>query len=250
MTETTTTAEALLGTSDTIPSSLSSPAPAHPVAAQLTTEAVDKSLIYAPQFPNYILDNVTLKGLPARVYQWTQGENLLNGTATIDWDTGLRNSLYSDMGSLGGNGTGSGGVGQASTVTPLLSTCDDVYVSENGMVYQVVVYCMYIGIFVLALLGNGVVCYIVQSSPRMRTVTNYFIANLAIGDILMSLFCVPFSFISILILGYWPFGAILCHLVNYSQAISVLVSAYTLVAISVDRYIVIMWPLRPRITKR
>lgn len=128
--------------------------------------------------------------------------------------------------------------------------CEDVYVSENGMAYQVTVYCMYISIFVLALLGNGVVCYIVQSSPRMRTVTNYFIANLAIGDILMSLFCVPFSFISILIMGYWPFGVILCHLVNYSQAISVLVSAYTLVAISVDRYIVIMWPLRPRITKR
>lgn len=140
------------------------------------------------------------------------------------------------------------GVGQPSSVMEV--SCEDVYVSENGLVYQVIVYCMYILIFVMALLGNGVVCYIVQSSPRMRTVTNYFIANLAIGDILSSLFCVPFSFISILILGYWPFGVILCHLVNYSQAISVLVSAYTLVAISVDRYIVIMWPLRPRITKR
>lgn len=34
------------------------------------------------------------------------------------------------------------------------------------------------------------------------------------------------------------------------QAISVLVSAYTLVAISGDRYIAIMFPLKPRITKR
>lgn len=116
--------------------------------------------------------------------------------------------------------------------------------------FKTAVYILYISIFLFALLGNGIVCYIVQSTPRMRTVTNYFIANLAVGDILMSLFCVPFSFVSILILRYWPFGIILCHLVNYSQAVSVLVSAYTLVAISIDRYIAIMWPLRPRITKR
>lgn len=116
--------------------------------------------------------------------------------------------------------------------------------------FQALVYCMYIAIVIVALLGNGIVCHVVRVTPRMRTVTNIFIANLAVGDILMTLFCVPFSFVSILLLGYWPFGAIMCHVVNYSQAVSVLVSAYTLVAISVDRYMAIMWPLRPRITKR
>lgn len=238
---------ALLGTSSTIPSSISSPSSA---ASSLADGGLaDKGLIYAPSFPNYIVDNVTLKGLPRQIYQWTHSQYVLNGTSgSIDWDSGLRNSLYSEGDDDDSLISQAGGVGQDTTA--MVGTCDDVYVSENGMAYQVTVYCMYIGIFVLALLGNGVVCYIVQSSPRMRTVTNYFICNLAIGDILMSLFCVPFSFISILILGYWPFGVILCHLVNYSQAISVLVSAYTLVAISVDRYIVIMWPLRPRITKR
>ncbi|XP_067619288.1 RYamide receptor isoform X2 [Eurosta solidaginis] len=124
-------------------------------------------------------------------------------------------------------------------------------VSALSTVYfKTAVYMMYIPIFVFALLGNGTVCYIVQSTNRMHTVTNYFIANLAVGDILMSLFCVPFSFVSIFILNHWPFGTVLCNLVNYSQAVSVLVSAYTLVAISIDRYMAIMWPLRPRITKR
>ncbi|XP_031829058.1 RYamide receptor isoform X2 [Nomia melanderi] len=33
-------------------------------------------------------------------------------------------------------------------------------------------------------------------------------------------------------------------------AVSVLVSAYTLVAISIDRYIAIMWPLKPKLSKR
>lgn len=135
------------------------------------------------------------------------------------------------------------------------SICDKGYLSEredglSSTYFQTTVYIMYISIFVVALFGNGIVCYIVQSSPRLHTVTNFFIFNLAVGDILMSLFCVPFSFVSILLLHYWPFGSVMCHLVNYSQAVSVLVSAYTLVAISVDRYIAIMWPLRPRITKR
>lgn len=130
----------------------------------------------------------------------------------------------------------------------LRQTCDDMF--QTGAFFQTAIYVLYISILFAALLGNGTVCFIVQSSPRMRTVTNFFIANLAIGDILMSFFCIPFSFISMFVLQYWPFGPILCRVVNYSQAVSVLVSAYTLVAISFDRYIAIMWPLRPRITKR
>ncbi|CAH0725248.1 unnamed protein product, partial [Brenthis ino] len=113
--------------------------------------------------------------------------------------------------------------------------------------FQFCVYLMYCTVFVIALIGNGLVCFVVQSSPRMKTVTNYFIMNLAIGDILMTLFCVPFSFVSTLVLRYWPFGIVMCKIVNYSQAVSVLVSAYTLLAISIDRYMAIMRPLRPRL---
>lgn len=125
--------------------------------------------------------------------------------------------------------------------------CND---SSEYQYFETIVYIMYISIFIAALFGNGIICFIIQSLPRMRTVTNYFIANLAVGDILMSIFCIPPSFISLFILQYWPFGLVICKLVNYSQAVSVFVSAYTLVAISLDRYISLMWPLRPRVTKR
>ncbi|CAK1545854.1 unnamed protein product [Leptosia nina] len=39
----------------------------------------------------------------------------------------------------------------------------------------------------------------------------------------------------------------MCKVVNYTQAVSVFVSAYTLVAISIDRYMAIMRPLKPRL---
>ena len=41
----------------------------------------------------------------------------------------------------------------------------------------------------------------------------------------------------------------MCVLVSYSQAVSVFVSAYTLLAISVDRYIAILYPLRPKMSR-
>jgi len=90
-------------------------------------------------------------------------------------------------------------------------------VDDTSPYYQAAVYIMYCFIFLLALAGNGLVCHVVQSSPRMRTVTNYFIVNLAVGDILMILFCVPFSSVSTVLLQYWPFGSEMCHIVSYSQ---------------------------------
>lgn len=108
---------------------------------------------------------------------------------------------------------------------------------------------MYISVSVLAIGGNGMVCYMVIAHQRMRTVTNFFILNLAVGDILMACLCIPFGFVSNLLLQYWPFGAAMCVIVSYAQAVSVFVSAYTLISISIDRYIAILYPLRLRMTK-
>lgn len=66
--------------------------------------------------------------------------------------------------------------------------------------FQATLHFMYITILLIAIFGNGVVCFIVCSSSRMQTVTNYFIANLALSDMLMAFFCIPFSFISLFVL--------------------------------------------------
>uniref|UniRef100_A0A182N054 G-protein coupled receptors family 1 profile domain-containing protein n=1 Tax=Anopheles dirus TaxID=7168 RepID=A0A182N054_9DIPT len=112
--------------------------------------------------------------------------------------------------------------------------------------FQVVVWAAYTATLVASVVGNCSVLAVVATQPHMRTVTNLFLANLALGDLLMTLLCVPFSSVSMFVLQYWPFGGGLCRAVNYCQAVSVLVSAYTLVALSADRYRAIMWPLRSR----
>ena len=115
---------------------------------------------------------------------------------------------------------------------------------------QALIIFMYSMVTVLAVGGNAIVCYIVLAYQRMRTVTNYFIVNLACGDILMAVLCIPFTFIANVIKDYWPFGTVMCPIVSYAQVAVVFVSAFTLVAISLDRYIAIIYPLNPRMTTR
>lgn len=130
-----------------------------------------------------------------------------------------------------------------------LNKTNDESDSVTPISVQILMCLMYTTISLAAITGNGVVIYIIFAYKRMRTVTNFFIMNLAIGDILMACLCIPFTFVSNLILQYWPFGPVMCLVVSYAQAVSVFISAYTLIAISIDRYIAIIYPLRPRMTK-
>lgn len=59
----------------------------------------------------------------------------------------------------------------------------------------------YLLIFLVCMVGNGVVCFIVVRSKNMRTVTNLFILNLAISDLLVGIFCMPTTLVDNIITG-------------------------------------------------
>lgn len=59
----------------------------------------------------------------------------------------------------------------------------------------------YLLIFLVCMVGNGVVCFIVLRSKNMRTVTNLFILNLAISDLLVGIFCMPTTLVDNIITG-------------------------------------------------
>ncbi|XP_076335187.1 cholecystokinin receptor-like [Tachypleus tridentatus] len=79
----------------------------------------------------------------------------------------------------------------------------------------------------------------------MRTVTNVFLMNLAISDLLLGVFCMPFTLVGSLLRNF-IFGDIICRLIPYLQAVSVSVSVWTLVSISFERYFAICQPFRSR----
>ncbi|KAI8522242.1 G-protein coupled receptor [Branchiostoma belcheri] len=56
-------------------------------------------------------------------------------------------------------------------------------------------------VFLLCVVGNVIVCGVVIKTPRLRTVTNYFILNLAVSDLLVAIFCMPFTLVEHILTG-------------------------------------------------
>ncbi|XP_052773567.1 G-protein coupled receptor 83-like [Mya arenaria] len=122
---------------------------------------------------------------------------------------------------------------------------DDEESNVCGRVFLILAYSIIIAI---SLFGNTLVCHVIFKNKRMRTVTNTFIANLAVSDLLLTCINVPFNIARNLIEN-WPFGSVMCHLMNFSLMVSSYVSTFTLLGIALDRQQVLMYPLSPRISK-
>lgn len=71
-------------------------------------------------------------------------------------------------------------------------------------------------VFVVGLIGNALVCMAVYRNHSMRTVTNYFIVNLAVADLLVLLICLPPSVLWD-VTETWFLGLKLCKAVPYLQ---------------------------------
>ena len=74
---------------------------------------------------------------------------------------------------------------------------------------------LYVIIFLVSAVGNSLVCSVILRRKKMKTVTNYFILNLAIADLIFTCICIPFAGIVLgmyLILMY----SILSSCLNYS----------------------------------
>ncbi|KAA0186016.1 hypothetical protein HAZT_HAZT011688 [Hyalella azteca] len=73
-------------------------------------------------------------------------------------------------------------------------------------------------IFFFGLAGNWLVLWAVITGGRaLSSVMHLFIVNLAVGDLLMVVLCVPATTVSVFVLHYWPFGAVLCVGFSYLQ---------------------------------
>ncbi|XP_062991693.1 neuropeptide Y receptor type 5 [Elgaria multicarinata webbii] len=82
---------------------------------------------------------------------------------------------------------------------------------------------------------------------KQKTIINFLIGNLAFSDILVVVFCSPFTLTSVL-LDHWMFGKVMCHMMPFLQCVSVLVSTWMLISIAVVRYRLIRHPLSSNLT--
>ena len=98
-------------------------------------------------------------------------------------------------------------------------------------------------IFIVGVLGNGTLIFIVLRNKVMRNVPNIFIVSLAFGDLLLILVSVPFT-ATIYTFTEWPYGNFVCKLNEFLQALSLGVSVFTLTALSADRFVAIVDPMK------
>lgn len=93
---------------------------------------------------------------------------------------------------------------------------------------------------ILALLGLSLntfmSCVILFSKKLLRNPSNLLVLNLMTSDLLMLIFCVPFTLMSI-IWKSWMFGEALCKLIPFLQSVSMIACSATISMIAIDRAI-------------
>ncbi|XP_074135803.1 somatostatin receptor type 5 isoform X1 [Sminthopsis crassicaudata] len=128
-----------------------------------------------------------------------------------------------------------------------------VILSHLSTVHTVIIPIIYLLVCMIGLSGNALVIYVVLRYAKMKTVTNIYILNLAIADVLFML-GLPFIATQNAI-SYWPFGTFLCRLVMTVDGINQFTSIFCLTVMSMDRYLAIVHPIkstkwrRPRIAR-
>nr|XP_042132208.1 alpha-1D adrenergic receptor isoform X3 [Peromyscus maniculatus bairdii] len=138
-------------------------------------------------------------------------------------------------------GTGSGEDNQTSTGEPGAAPGGEVNGSAavGGLVVsaQGVGVGVFLAAFILtAVAGNLLVILSVACNRHLQTVTNYFIVNLAVADLLLSAAVLPFS-ATMEVLGFWAFGRTFCDIWAAVDVLCCTASILSLCTISVDRYV-------------
>lgn len=107
------------------------------------------------------------------------------------------------------------------------------------VLYQIVVPLLFGLTSLFGVTGNTLVIYVIFSRKKMRTVTNILLLNLAFADLAFVLVipnCTAYQFAT----SNWILGDAACKLMHYLVNITAYVTVYTLVLISVIRYLTIV----------
>ncbi|CAJ1081187.1 somatostatin receptor type 2-like [Xyrichtys novacula] len=118
---------------------------------------------------------------------------------------------------------------------------------------SVVITLIYFAVCAVGLCGNTLVIYVILRYAKMKTVTNIYILNLAVADVLCMM-SLPFIALQ-LALVHWPFGEVLCRVIMGVDSLNQFTSIFCLMVMSIDRYLAVVHPIKstkwrkPRIAK-
>ena len=114
--------------------------------------------------------------------------------------------------------------------------------------YKITVPLIFSIVVVLGILGNVLVIYVILARPKLRTVTNLLLANLAFADLSFLVVCGTFT-AAHYALEAWPLSDILCRVIQFLLFTTCYVTVYTLIAISVVRFIIVVYSAQHRLVR-
>lgn len=113
--------------------------------------------------------------------------------------------------------------------------------SNGTTIFLTMVYSITI---VLSVVGNILVLLVMCCGFRSSFLDiSSYLMNLSIFNLLMSIFCIPFTFINAL-LGKWIFNAFMCPFTNFIQLLSVNGCIFTLTFLAINRFFAVAYPLK------
>ncbi|KAL2085538.1 hypothetical protein ACEWY4_018858 [Coilia grayii] len=99
--------------------------------------------------------------------------------------------------------------------------------------------------FIIGVVGNSMVVAVIYCYMKLKTVANVFVLNLAVSD-LTFVITLP-MWATFTATGYhWPFGGFLCKATAGLVIFNLYTSIFFLMALSIDRYLAIVHPVRSR----
>ena len=108
-------------------------------------------------------------------------------------------------------------------------------------------------IFIVALFGNSFGLFVALKRSSATNVTNLFIANMAVADLLLTVTAMPFS------VGFFyrdlrwlsgTLGTITCKAFSYVIPVSIAATVLTMLVISIDRFYAVFYPLKDKLFRQ
>ena len=126
----------------------------------------------------------------------------------------------------------------------LVDATESPWIEQDGnfefILYSIVVPLLFGCVTLIGIAGNVLVIWVIISRAKMRSVTNILLLNLALADLSFVLICPPFTAYQFAT-AQWPFGNVVCKLMHYLLNVTAYVTVYTLVLISMLRYLTILY---------
>ena len=107
--------------------------------------------------------------------------------------------------------------------------------SRYGLPEIIILSIIITAVMVVIVIGNMLVVIAIATENNLSTVQNWFIASLAMADMLIGLVIMPFS-LSYLLMNYWMFGEVWCNIHAASDVLLCTSSIMNMCLISLDRY--------------